>query len=61
MSQLLLAVQPLRDADITQLNELGVTVTTPDVISDDALANVTISYGWSATLGPKILSMPNIN
>ncbi|WP_279383993.1 hypothetical protein [Weissella confusa] len=41
MSQLLLAVQPLRDADITQLNELGVTVTTPDAISDDTLANVT--------------------
>ena len=59
MSQLLLAVQPLRDADIAQLTELGVTVTTPDTISDDALANVTISYGWSATLGPKILATPN--
>ncbi|MBJ7694906.1 phosphoglycerate dehydrogenase [Weissella confusa] len=59
MSQLLLAVQPLRDADIAQLTELGVTVTTPETISDDILANVTISYGWSATLGPKILAMPN--
>ena len=59
MSQLLLAVQPLRDADIVQLTELGVTVATPESISDDILANVTISYGWSATLGAKILAMPN--
>lgn len=59
MSQLLLAVQPLRDADIAQLTELGVTVATPESISDDILANVTISYGWSATLGAKILAMPN--
>jgi phosphoglycerate dehydrogenase-like enzyme len=59
MSQLLLAVQPLREPDIARLNELGVTVTTPEAISDDTLANVTISYGWSATLGPKILSHPN--
>lgn len=59
MSHLLLAVTPLKNQDIQVLNDADIQVITPDTIRPEQLADVTISYGWSAELGPKMLADPN--
>ena len=59
MTELLLAVQPLRKQEATILKNQGVDIVTPATVTDEQLQDVTISYGWSPELGGRLLAAPD--
>ena len=59
MTELLLAVQPLRKQEATILKNQGIDIVTPATVTDEQLRDVTISYGWSPELGDRLLAAPN--
>ena len=59
MTELLLAVQPLRKQEATILKNQGIDIVTPATVTDEQLQDVTISYGWSPELGDRLLAAPD--
>src|SRR5699024_7257286 len=59
MTELLLAVQPLRKQEATILKNQGIDIVTPATVTDEQLRDVTISYGWSPELGDRLLAAPD--
>lgn len=59
MTELLLAVQPLRKQEATILKNQGIDIVAPATVTDEQLQDVTISYGWSPELGDRLLSAPD--
>lgn len=58
MKELLLAIQPLTEQETQQLVDHEIAVVTPTTVTEQQLAQVTISYGWSPDFGQKILANP---
>lgn len=59
MTELLLAVQPLRKQEATILKNQGIDIVTPATVTDEQLQDVTISYGWLPELGDRLLAAPD--
>lgn len=56
---ILLAVKAINASNHEFLSQNGITVVTPDTITDEQIPEIVISYAWDNDIGEKILSDPN--